>query len=247
MKKNYILKIVIIFLAAGFLIWFGKSDKGERVRGPALLAVKPFLAIGTQLRLLTLPAVPDEPDNRLRALEFTLREKEDENERLKEALNFSQTAKISLIGARVLHYSREAGRELLLINAGKEQGVLAGQLVIDSDKLVVGRVHSAEDNAAIVDIASNPGNTFEVRIIPFSITVLAEGMGGRTLLLRLIPQDALIRRGDFTALLNGQFLLGEIARVEVNTASAFRQARAILQARPERLEEIFIIPSPIKP
>ena len=246
MKKNDVLKIIIILLAAGLLVWIGKSGKGERIRRTADLLPRPFVAVGTRLRLLTLPASPSQPDDRLTALEFALREKEEENEGLQEALNFSRRANISFIGAEVLHYRREAGRESLLINAGKEQGISTGQLVIDSNQFLLGRVHSAEGSTALVDIASNPGNTFEVRIVPSSVTVLAVGIGGRTLLLRLIPQDTPIRRGDFVALLNGQFLLGEIARAESNEASAFREARATLQARPERVREVFVMPSAAK-
>lgn len=246
MKKNNVLKIIIILLAAGLLVWFGRSARGERIRRAATLVPRPFIAMGTRLRLLTLPASPHEPDDRRTALEFALREKEEENQRLRQVLNFSRTADISFISADVLHYRREADRESLLINAGKNQGISTGQLVTDSNQFIVGRIHSAEDGTALVDIASNPGNTFEVRIVPSSITVLAEGIGGRTLLLRLIPQNTPIRRGDFVALLGGQLLLGQIARLETDAASAFREARATLQARPERVEEVFIIPSPTK-
>src|SRR3989344_31074 len=102
----------------------------------------------------------------LRDLRFEDEKLRKENETLRTALGFSRDLGEPLTEAHVFSYLNEIGKESLLVDRGRRDGVLRGALVFDPHFIFVGVVVEATDQTSKIDIASNPGNTFEGVIIP---------------------------------------------------------------------------------
>ena len=71
----------------------------------------------------------------------------------------------------------------------------------------------------------------------------AKGLGNRTFSLELLPQNAVIRTGDYVMARGDKasFLLVEVVRVETAGTGAFKEVRAVLVSHPEREEEVFVV------
>jgi len=178
-----------------------------------------------------------------KALVFELEQLKLENAALKKVLSFKEASKLFLKGARVIFYSRELGKEFLLIDQGKKAGIKAGDLVIDAEQVFIGIVKEAGDGFAKVGVAANPGETFEVEIMPLRMRALAKGLGARAFTIDLLPADTPVRKGDLVGLLNKDkfFLLAEIAGEKEVSGSAFKEVRAVYLAHPELAREVFIL------
>lgn len=166
-----------------------------------------------------------------------------ENDRLRSALNFKEKNKLNLQGTAVLFYGRELGKEFLLIDLGSKEGIEKGNLVIDAYGSLIGSVKEVEDSFAKVGIASNPEEVYEVELLPSGIHAFAKGLGSRGFSLELLPQDAIIRKGDFVAMKGDRrsLVLGEVVRISSSGTGAFKEVRAVLLAHPESQHEVFVI------
>ena len=142
-------------------------------------------------------------------------------------------------------YSREWGKETLLIAGGSRDGVREGDLVIDAQGFLLGAVREVTDTHAKVSLASNAEETFDVELVPGSVHALAKGIGARAFMIQLVPTDAEVRRGDYVAvslpMLPRGALLAEVTEVSAGISVAFHEIRAVLLARPERSRIVLVI------
>jgi len=191
-----------------------------------------------------------EENQRLTAENFDRLTLAREIDSLEAALAFRDATHQKLVGARVLAYTDELGRESLLVDQGSNAGVKKGDIVVDAHKMLVGEVDDAGDDSSGVAIASNAGVTFPAMLLPGGGNILARGMGARTLSMELIPRNTPIRRGDFVARaapgaggrersIAAGTIIGEVS----GAAGGFVAAHASLLARPETLDYVFIISS----
>lgn len=166
-----------------------------------------------------------------------------ENERLRSAFGFKERNNLHIKGASVRYYGTELGHEFLLVESENLEGVEKGSLVIDANGLLIGSVKEKEDFYAKVSVASNPEDVYEVTLLPSGTNAFAKGLGNRTFSLELLVQDAVIRKGDFIVL-KGQYktiVVGEVVKMSLSGTGAFKEVRAVLVARPDSHEEVFII------
>lgn len=195
-----------------------------------------------------------EENERLTAENFDREKLAQDLETLESAFAFRAAADMALTGARVFFYTRELGREVLVIDQGASAGVKKGDAVIDAHAALVGEVDEAGDDYSRVLVASNAGVAFRASLLPGGGSMLARGLGARTFSLELIPRNLRLREGDFVvrrvtlpgggnhtvpvASVLGDSLAGAAPPAQ---AGGFAQARAVLIARPETLERVFII------
>ena len=259
-KNSAITKIAIVILLSGGIIFFGGTRPVRWMRNAGIVLLRPVMsaAPGTGRRLASLTSVMGaeearrltEENQRLTAENFDYANLAREVESLEAALAFRDAAHQKLIGARVLAYTDEFGRESLLIDQGVDAGVKKGDVVVDAHKVLVGEVSDAGNNSSEVAVASNAGLTFSAILLPGGGNVLARGMGGRTLSIELIPRNTSIRRGDFVARATAgaggrerSIAAGVIVGEVSGAAGGFAAAHASLLARPETLDYVFIISS----
>lgn len=167
---------------------------------------------------------------------------------LERALGLKQRLGHSAKSARVTLYARYTQGEMLVIDAGDEDLVRAGDQVVDEEGFLVGDVTETGPGFSKVTIASNAGVAFPVTWAPSGGEALARGIGARAFLVELIPEDALFHAGDFVKRISKDARSREAifaARLtDEGSASggAFKKAHAVLLAHPERLERVFVIP-----
>lgn len=247
-RKN-LLKIVPVLFLLGGMIFFSKFGLIKSAREKT---VKTFLLFFSAMRSPRLSSSADgdrealleEKDLQIRSLTFDLQKKERELSTIKTILGFKEESGVPLKGARVLFHGMEAGREFILIDQGSRQGVAIGALAVDDRHSLIGDVVETEDEYAKVDLASNPGKTFEVEIPRLNIRALVEGIGSRVFALKLIPRDVQIIKGDIVSLSAVQYrsiLLGEVLSEPSESGGVFWNAKVISYARPEFTKIIFLI------
>lgn len=254
MTKNPIVKVGLAVILIGLLIFFGIPRRAV-FHDWLVGAAKPLLTVASVTRGFLLPkeelrAILEE-NQKLKAENAELEILRSSNETLRAALSIEREKNTDLLLAPVFHYGREAGKEFLLTDRGKESGISVGQVAVDHNGLLVGIVREVGDRFSRIEVASNPGETFEVELIPLRVKALAEGIGNRTLVLDLLPVEAPIQRGDYLVLLGlggdgGRhygIAMGEMVSLKKNGSSAFKKGRATLLAKPELLREVFLIMS----
>lgn len=170
-----------------------------------------------------------------------------ENEALRRLLDLKKDIALPAVSVRVLAYTHILGGESLLIDAGANQGIGAGDIAIDENRLLVGRVSEVTDTAAKVSVASNAGVVFSAGLVPLGGKVLAKGIGGRGFALELIPYDTPLRNGDLAVLApenrrgESAIFVGRVVKGAGTAAGAFKTARAVLLSDPEALEHLLVL------
>lgn len=253
--QTSVLRIGIILVCVAALIFFIPGRAMEAVRGWMFFLIRPFVYISesTSRALAGIKYVLSQDDTlkvlqenqRLKASLFEEEKLQDEVRRLQKALSFSEEHKLTLLGSRVLLFQRDLGKEYLIIDQGKKSGVIMGSTALDENGALVGIAIEVNDNFSKIEVASNPGRTFEVEFMPGKVRAFAKGIGARVFSIELVPNDAPIMRGDFAAALiegkNTPFLLAEVANEKSSNTSPFKEVRATMIAKPEILYELFII------
>lgn len=242
-QSRTILKFIIPLLILGALIFFSGTAPVNFLKNLAWRILKPVagLVMNTSDRI---SGGAGEENGRLAAALFEIEELRLRMAELEKALAFKEAERLPLSGARVILYVNELGREYLIVDRGRKEGVSEGSLVLGPDQTVLGRIRKVEDSFSKVSLASNPGETFEAEILPLRIPALAKGLGARTFSLELIPQDAPLKRGDLVALSGGRtFLLGEVSREESSATAAFKEAGAVFMVNPKLFKDVFILQS----
>lgn len=247
------ISFLAVALLLGLLIFFSNTEAGQSMRSALLQVVRPLVSIADKARVafglgaLTGTEAREliRENQRLKAENVEIEKLRIANDTLRKILSFSQESARPLRGVRVLLYSRESGRDFLLLASGSKDGIGEGDLVMDENRIFVGTVREAGETFSKVAIASSSGESVEVKILPSGDRALARGFGSRALILELIPAEAAIRRGDLVFLASSggkpSLVLGEVVGEKNRSNVAFREARAIHLVRPEFLEEVFIL------
>jgi cell shape-determining protein MreC len=171
------------------------------------------------------------------------------NMALRRALRFEDELGRDLLLAPVTFYGKEAGKEFLIVHRGRESGINGGEPVIDENGVLVGVVRDTGNKFAKIEVISNPGETFEVEILPLGVKALARGIGNRTISLELLPIDAPVKRGDYVNLIGIEntggaryhIPMGEVTLVKMNGSSAFKSGNVSILSKPEILREVFMV------
>lgn len=247
MRQKYaVFKILFSVSILAMLIFFQDTAFGERLQKTVFSLLRPLMHIAS------IPWFSDgEQDLNSRVQEsvkaeiFETAALKEENERLKKALRIKEGKGFSLIGARVILYASEFGKEFMLIDQGKENGISEGMAMLDEHGVILGVVREVHQTFANVSIASNKGEAFDAAAVPIGTTALARGLGSRSFSIELIPQGVPIRQGDFIEIrisgISSRFLLAEIVRFLPSSASAFQDMHAVLISDPAKAKNVFIV------
>ncbi|MBS0290596.1 MAG: rod shape-determining protein MreC [Proteobacteria bacterium] len=139
-----------------------------------------------------------------------LRALEAENQELRELLRSVGQEKDSFSEARIIHANLDPFRQQILLNKGKKQGVVVGQVVIDAQGLV-GVVLKVTDNSSRVLLLTDTSFAVPVQSVRSGERAIATGSGaGGELRLNYVPRTADFVEGDelVTSGLGGRFPAG---------------------------------------
>lgn len=142
--------------------------------------------------------------------------------------------------------------DTLLINKGKDNGVLENMPVISSEKVLYGRVIKVYDNFSEIMLISSKNSIVDVKIQSNNIGLnpvhgAVKGQGSGKLGLDTVSSDAQIKEGEFlvTSGLEGMFpqnlLVGKITSVNVNDLQPFQTAKIQSFLDFKNIENLFLI------
>lgn len=248
-RKKNIIKTALAVLILGVIIFSARTGVIKNIKGRVFRIFRPVAELVVRLKNISLwsrdaEKTIREKDLRIRTLEFKLHQAEQENQTLAKVLNFKNQGKFNLRGVRTVFYGKELGREFLILDSGQKDGLRVADLVIDENRVLLGKITEVEDDFSKVDIASNAGLNFEVEIPGSGLRALAEGLGNRTFAIKLVPRENQLKAGDFVSLTGGYYnslLLAQISSVRSSGGGAFLEITATSLSNPENSKNVFII------
>ena len=220
----FLLLAVLVFLnftgALGSILDIGR--KGSEILSRPIVAVfvpvKNFVEIATSIKgisrqneILTLQVAELSAD--LAALKRT----KQENESLREALNFLNESSFELIPAEVITLDRFSQSQRVIINRGRSSGVRQGDAVVVANKVLVGVIASVLEQTSEMEIITSSAITINAWSDSGEATGIVRGEHGLGILFDLVSQNEVIKVGDklLTSGLGGQFpknlLIGEVS------------------------------------
>lgn len=254
-RKRYIIVVLVAVLVCGVVIVFASARPVTTLRAAAVRIMEPAMRLGGDLGYRISGArVPsgfcsgcEEERLRREVAEVKLAQVSGENESLKRFLAFKERAGLSAKPANVLLYNQEWDQEWLVIDAGEEDGLREGNLVVDEDQFLVGSIAEVGRGFAKVAVASNQGRTLSVGLVALGSEVLAKGLGARAFAISLVPHDASVHTGDILTLFSKSnramptIVVGRMVSVDDQAGGGFKTGRATLLAHPERRDRVMVL------
>ncbi|MFP5404939.1 MAG: rod shape-determining protein MreC [Gammaproteobacteria bacterium] len=170
-----------------------------------------------------------------------------ENNQLRQLLGMRERRSLRSTVAEVLYDARDAFSRRLVIDRGTQQGVQAGQPVIDAFG-VIGQVTRAHPLSSEVTLVTDRNSTIPIEVRrPGARTLAWGGASPGTIELRFLPAATDVREGDLlvTSGLDGLFPaglpVGQVSAVQPGSTSAFMRVRAQPAARVERTKLLLVL------
>jgi rod shape-determining protein MreC len=149
---------------------------------------------------------------------------ENENNRLRDYLNFSKSRTLSMQMAEVIARGTSEdswrNRELVTLNQGSDQGIAAGMPIVSSEGVLMGKITGVKNNMSEACLLYSTDCRLAVAIAGSEATIgIAHGDLGLTVLIEFIAQNRTIALNDTivtSGLESGMpagLLLGHVSRV----------------------------------
>lgn len=181
-----------------------------------------------------------------------LKEVENENRVLREALEIELQKDFELIVSRIT--GKDISQDFILINKGSEDGVSQNMPVITQQKVLLGKISQVYENFSKVMLISNKKSSFDAKILASEegkedISGVIKGQGNFKILLDLLPRDKEINQGDIVisswlgGVFPGELLIGEVKKVKKSDIDLFQKAEVEPFFDISQAEILFIISS----
>ncbi len=131
---------------------------------------------------------------RLRLILLSRKELINENERLKEMLRIKKQSAYRLKAALVIDANAWQWSRQIRINKGTDANIKTGQLVIDSEKNLVGKIEKTSKNQSWVMLISDPDFKAIVKCRGLKTVLVGSLFEGAKLLY--VPNDFVAEKGD---------------------------------------------------
>lgn len=179
-----------------------------------------------------------------------LKELQNENETLREALGLQIQKEFNLILGQTI--SLDSSQDYIVVDRGSKDGIRVGMPVITSQKILCGKVVEAYENFSRIELISAPASSFDAKIIALAdpnqdIFGVVKGKGNLGLQITLVPRDKEIQAGDqiATSPLEGifpkGFLIGSIEDINKSDVEPFQSATVSPLFGLRDLNMVFII------
>jgi len=170
-----------------------------------------------------------------------------ENQRLRDLLGATRGRLYHFQFAEMKQVALDPFSHKVWIDRGAEEGVVAGQAVIDG-KGIVGQVEDVQRHISSVRLISDPDHALPVQVNRTGLRTVAYGTGETShLLMPNVPLQADISPGDVivTSGLGDRFpagfLVGEVERVERDTGETFASVYVRPYAALDRGREVLLV------
>jgi rod shape-determining protein MreC len=167
--------------------------------------------------------------NELLAKTASIDDLKKENDFLRQALNLEMDKEFDLKMANIV--GKTPARDILIIDKGADDLVVAGMPVITEQKTLAGKVSKVYAKFSEVLLITDKDFSFDVKIGQVGVDGLSRGQGNCRAAIDLIPKDKDLQSGQevFTSALGGifppGFLVGTVKEVQKNDIEAFQSAQ----------------------
>lgn len=173
-----------------------------------------------------------------------------ENQALKELISVGQEKEFKLILTNIIGVDNY--QDFILIDRGSEDGILENMPVVNSQKVLFGKIFKVYKNFSKVILISNENSVLNVKTqkddtISPPIYGAIRGEGNFTAILDIIPLDREIKNSDIliTSSLEGAFpkglLVGKITEVRKDDLKPFQTAKIELFFDLKKTDKLFVI------
>jgi rod shape-determining protein MreC len=180
-------------------------------------------------------------ENQVSALEtelLALQEKQsqlaltlEENEFLREQLNFEIADNYQKIIARVIGRSSDETINTITIDKGKKQGVVLGAAAVIGDKAMIGKIINVSDYNSVVLLVNDHNSQIAASILNKDKTIgIVKGEYGLGAKMQLIPQTETLNADDIVVTSGIEnniprgLLIGSIDSISENPGDVFKEA-----------------------
>lgn len=173
----------------------------------------------------------------------SLKELEQENQTLREALDIGLQEEFKLSFAKIV--GKDSSQDFILIDKGSVDGITKDMPVITGEKVLIGRIHEVYSNSSKVMLISNKESVFDAKVLSQSTGVIKGD--GSLLFFDLILKDEAINEDDvvITSSISGIFpgglLVGKVKNINNSNVGSFQQAEVEPYLNLSLIEDIFII------
>jgi len=179
-----------------------------------------------------------------------LQQAKTENQALKEVANLEQENKFKLILADVIGLDNY--QDFILINKGSDDGIAENMPVINSQKVLFGKISKVYNKFSKIMLISNQSSVLNVKIqkddtISPPIYGIVRGKGNLLTFLDTVTLDSEIKNSDIliTSSLEGIFprglLVGKITEVYKDDLKPFQSAKIELFSNLKQIDKLFVI------
>lgn len=166
-----------------------------------------------------------------------------ENETLKKAFNFKKQKKLNLQGAEVLAFTPSSWRRIAIINVGEDKNIKEGQLAIDEEGNLLGKILEVNEKTSRLILVNDPGFNLPVFVGEQGYGLLKGNITNARILY--IEDGDKIQKGDKvwvkTADSASSINIGKIKRIQKSSNSLFWNVEAELTLENSTFNKVFII------
>lgn len=175
-----------------------------------------------------------------------LEELEKENNELREQLSYKKKSPYNLVPAKVIGKDSSNISRTLDINKGLKEGIKKDNFVIISDGILTGKVVEAYDKYSKVLLIIDIYSRIQAHIQDSSADGIVSGEHGLGLVMELIPQDKVVKKGDIVTTFDLEkksydLLIGEIEEVDSGDNELFQKARIKSPVDFKELNYVFVV------
>ena len=167
----------------------------------------------------------------------------EENEQLRQALNFTQQYPLSLIGAEIIAFDPSHWRRVATVNAGEDKAIKAGSYVIDAQGWLMGRIEQVSARQASIVFVDDPDFNLGVFIGEESAGLLAGGL--TTAKILYVEKEEAVKPGDKVwcriPSLNVPIDIGEVKRITHDKNTLFWDIEVKIFSRVPIPRRVFIV------
>ncbi|MBI2305598.1 MAG: rod shape-determining protein MreC [Chloroflexi bacterium] len=185
-------------------------------------------------------------NQRLRAEVARLWELEQENQRLRQLLNFQRDQPgQKFVVASVVGRDTNNLRRSIMVNRGRQDGLEVGMVVVAQGGLV-GKVSQVLDSYARVLLIADPASSVNALVQPSRVPGVVVGQWSEDLEMKYVSQQDEVKVGDLvvTSGLGGGFpkglLIGQVVWLRGDKRDMFREVRVRAAVSLDHLEEVMI-------
>lgn len=130
--------------------------------------------------------------------------------------------------------------DMLVVDAGQDQGIQSGDLVVYAGTGVIGSVAEATTNSAKIKLFSSPGEEYYVLIGTHAIPATARGKGDGNFEAK-VPQGGAVVVGDTVVVSRGNLILGKVQSIEQKPGVPFNTVFFRSSFNPTEIRTIEVI------